>query len=124
MHDKTNSLNSEDALIKEAKKRLRIKDSFKQHRNSYIIINGAFALMDFLPDKSFNWFFYISISWGIGLLFDYIETVKKLKSSNNLDKEIEYLKRRTNYIEEGKEKPFNPYTRKSPEKVPEIDKKK
>ena len=104
-----NELQDND-LMNEAKKRLKIKRSFKEHRNAYLIVNGACFLMDFIGDKSLDWAYYLAIAWGIGLVFDYLDTVKKLRHRNDLEKEMEYLKRKQRYVEDKKPDYSNPFS--------------
>ncbi|WBW94698.1 2TM domain-containing protein [Oceanirhabdus sp. W0125-5] len=108
----TNNEVKDNALMNEAKKRLKLKRNFKEHRNAFLIVNGAFFLMDFIGDKSLDWAYYLAILWGIGLAFDYIDTVKKLRHRNELEKEMEYLKKTQKYncIEDNKTDYSNPYS--------------
>lgn len=110
-NDNLNNNESQDnSLMDEAKKRLKLKRKFKEHRNSYLIVNGAFLLMDFFQDKSLDWAYYLAIAWGIGLAFDYIDTVKKLRHRDDLEKEMEYLKRTQGYVEDKKSDYSTPFS--------------
>ena len=105
-----NNKSQDNCLMNEAKKRLKVKRDFKEHRNSYLIVNGAFFLIDFMGDKSLDWAYYLAIMWGIGLAFDYFDTVKKLRHRNDLEKEMEYLKNTQRYVEDKKADYSNPFS--------------
>jgi len=105
-----NNKSQDNCLMNEAKKRLKVKRDFKEHRNAYLIVNGAFFLMDFMGDKSLDWAYYLAIMWGIGLAFDYFDTVKKLRHRNDLEKEMEYLKNTQRYVEDKKADYSNPFS--------------
>ncbi|MCM1990969.1 2TM domain-containing protein [Oceanirhabdus seepicola] len=105
-----NTESQDNSLMIEAKKRLKVKRDFKEHRNAYLIVNGAFFLIDFIGNKSINWAYYLAIAWGIGLVFDYLDTVKKLRHRNDLEKEMEYLKRNQRYVEDKKTNYSNPFS--------------
>ena len=47
--------------------------------------------LDFLDNGKFNWFYFASLGWGIGLLSHYISI--KPNSLFSLEKEIERLKK-------------------------------
>jgi len=122
IHDNKNKIHSQDdPLMNEAKKRLKVKRDFKEHRNAYLIVNGAFCLIDFMKDKSLDWAYYLAIMWGIGLVFDYFDTVKKLRHRDDLEKEVEYLKRTQKYVEDKKTEYSNPFSSENMSKSKEME---
>jgi hypothetical protein len=73
-------------LLKQAKKNI----SFKRHFFIYVLVNLLLLSIDYYDNGHFEWFFFTSIGWGIGLLSHYI-SIKPL-SIFSVEKEKERLK--------------------------------
>ena len=93
----------EDEIIKTAKKRLKIKRSFKVHRNIYLIVVICFTLMMTTIGLFEGEFFetvvaalIVALGWGIGVGIHFVTSMSQLKAldGNELEREIEYLKGR------------------------------
>ena len=90
---------TEEELLRIARRRIRIKRSLYSHIASYIIVNGFLALIYFITGnkgKSFPWFLWVMVFWGMGLLIDIVHTIQNLRLTYNygaVQKEVEKLKR-------------------------------
>ena len=57
----------------QAKKIVKKKKKFYHHLKSYVIVNAVFLIFMFLEDDIFSWL-PVTLFWGMGLLFQYINT--------------------------------------------------
>lgn len=78
---------SEEQIIEQANKNI----SFKRHFFIYFLINLLLAGLDFYDNGRFNWFYFTTLGWGIGVLSHYISIIPN--SIFSVDKEIERIRK-------------------------------
>lgn len=77
------------------------RSGFRSHLYSYVIVNAfLWAIWFFTSGRSFQWNgipwpLWVSMGWGVGLAFNYIDAYVYPKS-NSVEKEYEKLKRERN----------------------------
>jgi hypothetical protein len=97
---------TEEDIIKKAEKRVKAKKGFYAHLSSYVISIGFFFFVNLLSSPGDWWFFWPALGWGIGLASHYIAVFGFFGSKDDdweereLEKEIERLKRKRNYLPE------------------------
>lgn len=64
----------EEAGRKAAAERVRRLRAFYTHLFTYLVINGFLVAVNLLASPGTLWFYWVSLAWGIGLLFDAFET--------------------------------------------------
>lgn len=82
---------NDEMLWQLAKKRV----SFKRHTIAYLAVNTMLVVIWYLSaetagEKIYFWPIWPMLGWGIGLLFNYIETYHT--SAGSIEKEFEKLK--------------------------------
>ncbi len=59
--------------IEKAKKRVKSKKDFFQHLTAYVIVNFFLFALNMITSPFTWWFHFVTLSWGIGLVFHYVE---------------------------------------------------
>lgn len=80
--------NISNDLYDKAKRRVKIKRDFKEHRNVYIMCIGGLVLLDLFLGHGIDFAHYVAAAWGIGLGCHWADTVNSLKKLDE-DKEIQ-----------------------------------
>ena len=97
-----------DEARKAAEQRVRKLRGFYSHLATYIVINGFLLLVNLLTTPGTLWFYWVSLAWGLGLVFDAYET---------------FFRRRF-FGREWEERKVQEYMRKHPEDRPDLEEKK
>ena len=78
---------TDEQIIEQANKNI----SFKRHSLIFVLVNLLLIVLDWYDNGRFEWFYFASLGWGIGLLSHYLSI--KPNSIFSVDKEIERLKK-------------------------------
>ena len=90
---------SEDELYRKAEKRADEKIGFYRHLYSFIAVNVAFFIMNFIFSPGEWWFFWITGLWAIGLIFHFLkvfvftEKIDSIDRDRMIEKEMEKMKK-------------------------------
>ena len=57
-----------------ARRRLAAEKSFYAHLTTYVVVIGALFLINALTNRSYWWFVWPALGWGIGILFHALST--------------------------------------------------
>lgn len=57
-----------------ARRRLAAEKSFYTHLTTYVVVIGALFLINALTSRSYWWFVWPAIGWGIGIIFHAVST--------------------------------------------------
>ncbi|MGB3773690.1 MAG: 2TM domain-containing protein [Leeuwenhoekiella sp.] len=69
--------NLEDKYL-EAKRQVELMKAFYIHLASFLIFNSALAFLNYYVDGwAYPWFLWVTVSWGIGLFFNYLKAFEK-----------------------------------------------
>jgi hypothetical protein len=66
-------MNNDDQDYHEARGRVRELRGFYSHVLTYIVINAALIVLNLIVSPNDLWFYWVSIFWGIGLIFHAID---------------------------------------------------
>lgn len=84
----------DEELMRQAKKRVKIKRSFYSHLVSYVTVNAFLAGIAWLTGSGY-WFLYVTFGWGIGMVIHAVNTYMDLNLGDDaVQKEMEILKRK------------------------------
>ena len=79
----------EAKLYEEAKRRVKIKRNFKNHRNSYVLVMIFLYIINIWTSPGYLWVKWPALGWGLGLAFHWVEVMTKLKNIDNTKSDIE-----------------------------------
>lgn len=65
---------SDEALMEEARRRVKARIGFWMHLAAYILVNLMFIATWWFGGMGFPWFIFMLAGWGIGIVAHYIET--------------------------------------------------
>lgn len=92
----------DDKKYLEAKKKVRELKSFYSHLAIFFIINLFLVAINIITSPEHLWFYWVTIGWGIGLLFNAyaVFASEKLFGSNWEKKKIKEFMEEDNSFEE------------------------
>lgn len=62
-----------DARLKEATRRVQKKINFYRTLTSYVVINGFLWILWMMTGVGYPWPIWVSLGWGIGLAFQFLD---------------------------------------------------
>lgn len=90
---------SDEKLYSKAEKRVDEKIGFYRHLYSFIFVNIIFIVMNLVFSPRDLWFYWVTLFWGIGLLFHFLKTFVFYKRFDEkyregmIEKEMEKMKK-------------------------------
>lgn len=73
MSDSDGELDATD-VVRRARRRLAAEKSFYTHLTTYVVVISALFLINLLTNRSYWWFVWPAIGWGIGIIFHAVST--------------------------------------------------
>ncbi|HUT64584.1 MAG TPA: 2TM domain-containing protein [Spirochaetota bacterium] len=67
-------MTEKDSRYERAKRIASSKVSFIRHFITYIVVLAVLALINNLTSRGYQWWLWIALFWGIGIIFDFLKT--------------------------------------------------
>lgn len=88
----------EENLYTRAEKKVDKKIKFYLHLSSYVFVNIILFIINYIYTPNEWWFVWITLLWGVGLLFNYLrvfvlyDKIDELYRYNMIEKEMEKMR--------------------------------
>ena len=81
---------------KDIRKIARKRVEFRDHLSIYVLLNAIFIIINMLFSPGFMWFIFITLFWGIGLLFHWRDAYYG-DTDIRIEKEFQKLKKERSF---------------------------